>query len=91
MDNSEDKYDETVKEFQNTNLNITTEGHKYLGGVIGSNRYKCVNDWVKQIMVLSEIAKLEPQAAYTSFTAGFINKFTYHIRLIDGIELTLKQ
>ena len=34
-----DKYDEAVNEFQNTNLNITTEGHKYLGGVIGSNRY----------------------------------------------------
>ena len=48
------------------------------------------NDWVKQIMVLSEIAKSEPQAAYTAFTAGFINKFTYHIRVIDGIELTLK-
>ena len=57
------KYDETVKEFLNTNLNITTEGHKYLGGVIGSNRYNkvyansLVNDWVKQIMVLSEITK----------------------------------
>ena len=46
---------------------MTTEGHNYLGGVIGSNRYNevyaniLVNDWVKQIMVLSEIAKSEPQ------------------------------
>ena len=83
-----DKYDETVKQFQNSFLNITTEGHKYLGGVIGSNRYSevyannLVNDWVKQIMMFREIAKSE--------TAGFINTFAYHIRVIDGLELTLK-
>ena len=56
-----EKYDDAINEFQNTNINITTEGHKYLGGVIGINGYNeayannLVNDWVKQIMVLSEI------------------------------------
>ena len=35
---------------------------------------RVINDWVKQIMVLSEIARPEPQPAYTAFWAGFVKR-----------------
>ena len=36
---------------------------------------------------LSEIALIEPQAAYASYVSGFQHKFTYFIRTIKGFEL----
>ena len=72
--------------FMDTGVKITTEGRKYLGGFVGTNEGRenyvngLVEDWISQIEVLSEIAKCEPQAAYSAFTAGFKHKLTYFIR-----------
>ena len=44
-----------------------------------------INRW-KQ----SKIAKSEPQAAYSAFTAGFQHKMTYFIRTIPDLAETLK-
>ena len=36
--------------------------------------------------VLTEIAKTQPQSAYVGFTKGFVSKFTYFLRTIEGFE-----
>ena len=37
-------------------------------------------------MVLSKIAKTEPQAAYAAFVSGFKHKLTYYIRTMPNIK-----
>ena len=80
--------------FKETKVNVTIEGHKYLGGVVGSDEYKTkyadnlVKTWVGQIERLSIIAKSEPHAA--AFISGLIHKFTYHLRTIENLHLRLQ-
>ena len=45
-----------------------------------------VSAWVKEIAVLSEIAKFHPQSAYCAYTAGFRHKFNYFLRTILDID-----
>ena len=77
--------------FRDSKVNITIEGKRHLGATIGSEGYKksFVRDKVKelidQLKVLSKIAHIEPQAAYTCFTAGFKHKLTYLMRTIPNI------
>ena len=68
--------------FANSRLNITAEGKRHLGAVIGSTGY-CdgyVKDLVKyrdnQLTILSTIAKTKPQAAYLAFASGFKKNLT---------------
>lgn len=92
----DEKYEDATNVFMNCDVNITTEGHKYLGGTIGKNEFKIshvdsmVAKWVEQIKILAEIAKSQPQAAYTAFVNGFVSKFTYHLRTIKDIRELLK-
>ena len=84
------------KMFEGTGVNITTVGHKYLGGYVGSGEgtteYKdsLVKEWLAQLDVLVSIAKIEPQAAYSAFVSGFKHKMTYFIRTIPNMALSLK-
>ena len=79
------------QKFGNT-VNITTEGMRHLGAVIGSKVYKdhyCsekVETWAKELERLAEIAETEPQAAYAVYTKGFKSKFTYFLRTIEKME-----
>ena len=80
-----------AEKFGNT-VNITTEGKRHLGAVLGSANYKdeyCqekVDTWTKELEVLAEIAETEPQAAYSVYTKGYRSKFTYFLRTIQGFE-----
>ena len=53
-------------------INITTEGHRYLGSYIGSNegKDKFISDktqeWIAEIESLSSVALKEPQLAYSA-------------------------
>ena len=57
--------------FYGSDLNITVKGKKHLGAIIGSEDLKkryfeeLINDWCKELNILSEIALIEPHAAYT--------------------------
>jgi hypothetical protein len=92
----ESKLEEAKIVFRGTGVNITTEGRKYLGGFVGTRegaeKYvgELVEDWVEQLKELSRIAKAEPQAAYSAFTAGFRHKLTYFMRTIPDLMLVLK-
>ena len=52
--------------FGDTNINLTTEGHRYLGSVIGLSKFvdcfveKKVLDWVDQIIKLNSIDYMLP-------------------------------
>ena len=78
--------------FEGTNINMTTQGRKYLGGFIGSKsgsgKYteELVSLWGEQLKVLVKIAKTEPQAAYAAFVSGFKHKLTYYIRTLPNIK-----
>ena len=73
-------------------VNITTEGQRHLGAVIGSRQFKdqyCrekVLGWKGELEALSEIARSQPHAAYTVFTKGYKSKFTYFMRTIESFE-----
>ena len=62
------------KIFDKTGICITTEGERLMGAVIGSYEFKInyvqnkVAKWVQDVETLCEIAKDEPQLAYSSFT-----------------------
>ena len=44
-----------------------------------------INKWVAELHVLSEIAKIESQVAYTCFLSGYKRKFNYYMRTIPGM------
>jgi len=66
-----------VKEvFKDTAVNVTVEGQKHLGAVIGSLEYleeyvsEKVTNWVSEITKLAEFALSQPQACYTAYTSS---------------------
>lgn len=90
---SEAKRVEAEKIFEDTNVNIIVQGRKYLGSFVGSEEGKyeyasnLVKEWCDQLLVLSKIAKSQPQAAFTSFISGFKHKITYFIRTFPEVQL----
>ena len=68
-----DKLEKARETFDGTGVTITTDGERHMGAVIGSEEFKRkyvknkVSKWVCDIEALSEIAKDEPQAVYSSF------------------------
>ena len=73
-------------------VNVTTEGQRHLGAVIGSQEFKdqyCrekILRWKGELKALSEIARSQPHAAYTVFSKGYKSKFTYFMRTIESFE-----
>ena len=47
--------------------------------------------WIDEIKVLSQIARTEPHVAYSGFTHGLRNKYTYTVRTVPNIAEHLKQ
>ena len=74
--------------FTDTKINITTDGRKHLGAVVGSDTYKVqyvedlADDWNAQLKLLSTIAETRPQTAYLAFVSGFRSKLNYFMRTI---------
>ena len=78
--------------FANSSVNITAEGKRHLGAVIGSTEYRneyakyLVKDWDNQLNILSTTAETQPQAAYLAFVTGFKSKLNYFLRTIPNIH-----
>ena len=91
-----EKLEEAIEIFKDTGINITVDGHKYLGGFIGQKggqqEYvkKLIAKWQAEIQTLSDIARSEPHLAYCAFVGGYVNKFTYYLRVMPKIEEFLK-
>ena len=62
----EKKLMEAEKLFTNSRVNITAEGKRHLGAVIGSTQYRdeyvkdLVKDWDNQLTILSTFAETQP-------------------------------
>ncbi len=69
------KYLQTAEEVF-PDINITEVGHKYLGSFIGTTAgtkefiERKVEEWIKDVEKLSDIANREPQVAYAAFIYG---------------------
>ncbi|XP_066925277.1 uncharacterized protein [Clytia hemisphaerica] len=92
----EEKLQEAKDLFEGTNIKITSDGRKYLGGSIGTDEFKTeyleskVQEWIEEIKTLADIAKSQPHCAYSAFVRGIIHKFTYHIRVLKDISPVLQ-
>ena len=86
-----DREDAAREVFANTAINITSEGHKHLGAVLGSRSFleeyvgEKVEDWVHQVNKLAEFALFQPQASYAAFTFGLRHRWTYSLRTLPDI------
>ena len=78
------------------NINITTEGHRYLGSYIGNETGKLkfvlekAKDWVSEIECLATIALKEPQAAYSAFVYGSSKRWGFLLRTTPNINVGLE-
>ena len=92
----EDKYNEAKEIFHNTNLNITTEGKRYLGSALGNDSFleafvrNKVAGWVREIETLSEFAKTQPHAAFAVYTHCTLHKWSFISRTTLGISELLQ-
>ena len=82
--------------FGDTAINITSEGHKHLGAVLGSRSFleeytgEKVKDWIQQVVQLAEFAISQPQASYAALTAGLRHRWTYFLRTLPNITNLLE-
>ena len=86
-----EKEDAAREVFDDTAINITTEGHKHLGAALGLRSYleeyvgEKVEDWVNQVTKLAEFTISQPQASYAAFTFGLRPRWTYFLRTLPDI------
>ena len=73
-------------------VNITCEGHRYLGSYIGTDSgleefiKGEIEEWKADITGLSEIAQAEPQLAYAAFVYGTSKRWNFVARTTPGIS-----
>jgi hypothetical protein len=78
--------------FAGSGINITTEGRRHLGAVLGTEAFRenyvnsRVQEWVDELSILSDIAKTEPHSAYSAYTFGFKSKYNYLMRTVPNIS-----
>ena len=78
-------------------MQIITEGKRHLGASLGSTKYKeeylssKVDEWIAQPQILSQIAKTQPQAAYSAFITVFQYKISFYMRTISSASTQLKR
>ena len=91
-----EKYDRALEVFSDSGLIVTKKGQRHLGAIIGTEEFKKeyigekVSEWVKEIEVLSDIAKTEPHAAYSAYTHGLQHRWNFVMRTIPGISPLLR-
>ena len=82
--------------FEGTGVQVTVEGKRHLGVALGSRSFteqyvsEKVDSWSRCVAKLSDLAKVHPHYAYSAFTHGLCNKWTYFLRTIPGISSLLK-
>ena len=85
-----------AQQISNSDIKFTTERKKHLRAAVGSSDFRKlyatekVNNWCEEIIKLSEFAKTQPHAAYSAFCHGQVDKFTYFLRTIPGMQEYIK-
>ena len=81
--------------FHDSGINITLEGRPFLGSAIGSERFtekyvkSMVEEWVKDVTELANIAVTEPHVAYYGYVTGLSKRWLYLLRTTSGISRLL--
>ena len=87
----EEYAEKAVKAFANTNISITAHGKGHLGTAVGSVDFRDefvsgkVQEWCKDILLLSEVALSQPHAAFAAYVHGQASKWSYISRTIPEI------
>ena len=69
--------------FDKFGMEITTTGKRHLRAVVGSTDFKeeymqgLVKGWVDDVKLLANIAKSEPQCAYTAMTYAIQHRWKF--------------
>ena len=91
------KLAEATDVFADTRIQITIDGERHLGAVIGTeeNKRQYINQkiskWKDEINLLAEIATTHPQSAYAAYVTSYQHKMTYFLRTIPGISEEMRQ
>ena len=78
--------------FKDTAVNVTVQGQKHLGAVIGSREYleeyvsEKVTNWISEVTKLAEFALSQPQACYAAYTFSLKHRWTYFLRTLPDIQ-----
>ena len=77
--------------FNEEGINITCEGERHIGAVLGTEEFKVkyvrdkVDKWTRDISKLAEIVKEEPQVALSAFYTGLSHRWTFLQRTVADI------
>ena len=77
--------------FEDTGIQFTTEGRRYLGAAIGTSDFvksyvsDKVKEWSDELSKLSEIGLTQPHAAYSALTHGLLGRWIFLSRTLSGI------
>ena len=87
-----DIYDEEEyrQKMKSPKLKITTQGQRYLGAGLGTEKYqkyylqKKIRGWVVELERLSDMATTNPHEAYCCLVRSMVAKWRYAMRLMGG-------
>ena len=77
--------------FEDTQINITSQGKPHLGAPLGSPEYtemfvkNKVQTWSEELLKLVSIANTQPHTAFAAFIHGMISKWSYLARTTPNI------
>ena len=89
-------YDKAKAVFENSGVQITSEGRRYVGAAIGTQDFKAswvktkVEKWIKELQQLIPIAKCEPQLAYSAYVVGLCKRWMFIMRTMKDISHLLE-
>ena len=78
--------------FDGTGVNVCSDGRRYLGSAIGTpdfvNNFVSaqVQAWCDELSVLTDIARSQPHAVFSSYVHGFASKWTFLCRTTPNIS-----
>ena len=82
---------EASKIFSGTAVNITSHGRPYLGSPLGSQSYveefiqEKMESWKDELLQLCTWASTQPHAAFTAYTHGWCNRWSFLTRTTPNI------
>ena len=88
---------DATSSFAGTGVKVTPEGRPYLGAAIGSQEFvethvkSKITSWVSCVNCLSDIARIQPHAAFSALTHGLMSKWTYLSRTTPNINCLMIQ
>ena len=87
-----EKLEEARALFRNSGVKVTTDANRYLGSALGTEASvqdmlrREVRKWSGTMKKLSDMANIQPHAAYAAFVHGIRNQWSYLMRTTPDLE-----